>query len=108
MKIYGEPYSKKVVTKQYHDIEYLRCDKCKKKILPSVECREKESRYVKVHTWHSDWGYESVESHEYKDLCPECAQEFVSKYISEMSGTEELELENEYLWKATEEVGANE
>lgn len=108
MKHYGEPYNKKVVTKQYRDLEYITCDKCKKKILPGGSVREKDSRYVRVHTWHSDWGYESAESHEYMDLCPACAREFVSEYISDMRGTEELELENEYLWKKTVEVGMEE
>ena len=103
MKHYGKTYKKNVVTKQYHDIEYITCDNCKRKIQPCKNVRESDSRYVKVHTWHSDWGYESAESHEYKDLCPQCAQEYVSKYISDMSGTEELELENEYLWKVPEE-----
>ena len=91
MKHYGEPYNKKVVTKQYRDLEYITCDQCKKKILPSGSVREKDSRYVRVHTWHSDWGLE-----------------FVSEYISDMRGTEELELENEYLWKKTVEVGMEE
>jgi len=103
LKHYGESFNKKVVTKKYHVLEYITCDVCKKKILP-CEFQKKDSRYVKVHTWHSDWGYESAESHEYVDLCPECAREYVSKYISEMSGTEELELENKYVFKVTEEV----
>lgn len=104
MKHFGKPYNKKVVTKQYHDLEYITCDKCKKTILPCTMRRDENSRYVKVHTWHGDWGYESAESHEYMDLCPVCAPEYVSKYISEMRGTEELELENGYLWKETEEI----
>lgn len=102
MKHYGEPYNKEVITKQYKDLEYLTCDKCKKKITPGGR-RENDSRYVKVHTWHNDWGYESAESHEYMDFCPECAEKFVSKYISDMRGTEELELENRYLTKETKE-----
>jgi hypothetical protein len=103
LKHYGKPYSKTVVTKQYHDIEFITCDKCKKRILPNGRIG-KDSQYVEVHTWHNDWGNDSCESHEYKELCRECAAKYVNEYVAKISGSEELELENCYLTKETEEV----
>ena len=79
-------------------IEYVRCDKCNVKILPR-EPRLSSGQYVHIHTWHHDWDNDSVESHEHHDYCIKCAKEVVAEYIENMTGTEELELENKYLVK---------
>lgn len=95
MKYLGKETQVEVKTKSVRKVEYMRCDGCGKKILPGGYKTEK-NEYVSIHTWHSDWGSESVESHEYKDYCKECAKSFVSAYIDEMEGTEELE--HQHLW----------
>ena len=67
-----------------------------KKIVP-CNVRNEKSSYVYIHTWHNDWGNDSVDSHERGDYCKECAKSFVTKYVEEICGTEELELEHNYL-----------
>ena len=96
MKYLGEERQIEIKTVIERPIEYIRCDKCNKKILP-FKYSVSQNKYIRVHTWHSDWGNDSIESHEYHDYCPKCAKEIVSAYIDEMKGSEELELSNEYL-----------
>ncbi len=97
MKYLGEEITREVVKKSTRKVEYIRCDKCKKKIMPSKYNLEKESNYIHVHTWHYDWGNDSIESHEHKDYCRDCAKQVVLEYVSNISGTEQLELQNGYL-----------
>lgn len=96
MKFLGPEQKVEVKTKSIRNVEYLRCDKCNKAIFPGQYLHD-ECKYIKVHTWHSDWGNDSIDSHQYRDLCPECACEYVSDYIKNASGTEKLKLENRYL-----------
>lgn len=97
MKYLGNEIQVEVKTKTIRKVMYIRCDKCGKKILPG-QYRSDANQYVRIHTWHNDWGNDSVESHRHGDYCKECARFFVSTYIDKMDGTEELELENKYLW----------
>lgn len=96
MKYLGEEKEVQVQTVNKRYVEYMRCDRCRKKIMP-CKFTEKESQYVHIHTWHNDWGNDSIDSHEYHDYCVECAKEVVSEYIGTIYGSEELELSNEYL-----------
>lgn len=96
MKYLGEEKRVEVKTVVERKIEYIRCDKCNKKILP-YRYNNGQGQYVHIHTWHSDWGNDSIESHEYHDYCPECAKKVISEYIDEMYGSEELELSHKYL-----------
>lgn len=96
MAVYlGKEMERKEVIKTVREIEYIRCDNCGKKILPDVYKRDND--YVHVHTWHNDWGNDSCESHEYRDYCKECAMKIIAKYISDMDGSEELEVTHKYL-----------
>ena len=95
----GEETTREVVKQTVRKIEYIRCDKCNKKILPS-KYREEKSSYIHIHTWHNDWGNDSIDSHERNDYCKDCAKEVVAEYISRARGTEELELENKYLFES--------
>ena len=57
-----------------------KCDICEKDIelLPDGN----GYNYFVIHTWHNDWGNDSVESHEYFDACcPECALKFTDGYL---------------------------
>lgn len=96
MKYLGDETKVEVKTKSVRKVEYLRCDGCSKKIIPAEFITE-ENSYVRIHTWHNDWGNDSVDSHVYKDLCKECTKFFVMKYVDEMSGTDELEMEHRNL-----------
>ena len=99
MKYLGKETQVEVKTKSIRTVEYLRCDGCSKKILPG-KFKTAENKYVYIHTMHNDWGNDSVDSHVYGEYCTECAKSFVSAYIDKMKGTEELELENKYLWSS--------
>ena len=57
-----------------------KCDICGKEIKKS---RDNYSyNYFVIHTYHSDWGNDSIESHECFDACcPECVVMFSSDYI---------------------------
>lgn len=94
MKYVGEEIEVKVTTAR--PIEYIRCDKCGKKILPNT-INDYRNQYVHVHAWHNDWGRDSCDSHEYADYCVSCAKEVVSEYVEYINGTKELELENRFL-----------
>lgn len=99
MRYLGEEITKEVVKKTIRKVEYIRCDKCNKKIYPS-KYRNKESSYIHIHTWHNDWGNDSVDSHSRKDYCKDCAKQVVAQYISTADGTEELELQHECLFES--------
>lgn len=99
MKYLGEEVKVQVKTVVERPVLYIKCDKCGKRIEPGAYNME-GNRYVHIHTWHNDWGSDSVDSHEYHDYCPECAKEVVAVYIDDAGGTEELELSNEYLLKS--------
>lgn len=97
MKYLGEETKVEVKTKSVREVEYLRCDRCGKKILPA-KFSTKGHDYVLVHTWHDDWGHDSIESHVYRECCKECAKSVVSEYIDRMNGSEKLELMHQYLY----------
>lgn len=98
MKFLGAETQVEVITKSVRKVEYIRCDKCGKKILP-CGYRGGNSGYVHIHTWHSDWGNDSIESHRHTDCCKECAKQVIADYIDDMNGTEELEFSYEYVCK---------
>lgn len=77
-------------------VEAIICDNCGIKILP-YPYHHKQNQYVHIHTWHHDWGHDSIESDEHNEYCVSCAKEVVAEYIENICGTEELELENHYL-----------
>ena len=44
--------------------------------------------YWKVHTWHDDWGNDSIESHEHFDVCStECLIDKFKEYCDESSSS---------------------
>ena len=96
MKYLGEEKRVEIKTIFERPVEYIRCDKCGKKIIPN-KFHSEESQYIHIHTYHNDWGNDSVDSHEYNDYCIKCAKEIVVDYIDKIGGSEELELTNKYL-----------
>ena len=92
MKVYkdSEVRTKKIIRKR---LDYVVCDNCKKEIRrtrPEYTCDFPE--YIYIHTWHNDWGNDSVDSDEYYTFCKDCAKKFITDYIDKSRGTEELEL----------------
>ena len=66
----------RVIQRIEREIEYIRCDKCHKKILPG-DYDDEKSCYIQIHNWHNDWGNDNIESHEYADYCKDCAKDIV-------------------------------
>jgi len=57
-----------------------KCDICGKNIEKANDL--KDYNYFVIHTWHNDWGNDSIDSHEYYDACcPECVMKFTKEYI---------------------------
>lgn len=105
MKHFEEGTQTRVIREIRKKVAYVECDCCGKKIMPPARgYKTDESKYVRIHTWHSDWGNDSVDSHEYNDCCTDCAISFVSEYIKNLSGTKELELENCEVWSGEYET----
>ena len=97
MKYLGEEQEVTIKTVIKRPIEYVRCDRCGKKIMPN-KFNTAENQYVHIHTWHEDWGRDSIESHEYNDYCVYCAKIVINVFIDKLGGTDQLELSNEYLY----------
>lgn len=74
--------TKKVVHEEIKEVLVGRtCDFCKK---PIEKDKYYGFNYFVVHTWHNDWGNDSIDSHEYMDACcAECALKFATKYIQD-------------------------
>lgn len=75
---------RKEVTKVVMDdvIVGRRCDICNKDIKKIHDNRN--YNYFVIHTYHSDWGNDSIDSHEYYDACcPECVMTFARRYVEE-------------------------
>ena len=67
------------------------CDICGKEI-------ERDDGYWNCHTFHNDWGNDSVESHEYFDICSvECLKVKFDEYCDDSSteyNTKEIKIEH--------------
>ena len=80
---------KEVIHKEVKDIPIGRvCDCCGKKIEPvRFSPYVNEYNYFVVHTYHHDWGNDSIDSHDYYDACsPECAVSMANLYLTKSYG----------------------
>ena len=60
-----------------------KCDVCGNDIKP-ITYPMRQYNYFVIHTHHSDWGNDSVDSHEYFDACsPDCVMKFSEKYVKD-------------------------
>lgn len=85
MKIYEE---KEVLTTKKTLVK-LECDVCKKDITDP-----QNGYYYKVTTSHNDWGNDSCESYEYRDICSdECLQEDFKSYLKSDDQTKCINIE---------------
>ena len=96
MKRYEETMAIQYYKRETQKLTSVVCDICGKEFKSDRGYRSKSAEYIRVHTWHNDWGNDSCESHHNRDLCKECAAKFVSDYIMNASGSMELELGVEY------------
>lgn len=86
--------SEQVVYKTKRIETGVKCDICGK----FIEATEKwypgdPTKYYEVSTGHHDWGNDSWESIEHKDICPDCIDKFVIEYLETGSGTAHIEIE---------------
>lgn len=84
-----------IVCRTRRKIEEVRCDICEGPI-PLMTYGNKQCKYFRVMTGHRDWGNDSCESIEYRDICPGCLGKFVSEYFTDSSDTAYLEINTEY------------
>lgn len=90
--------AEEVVYRRKRRVEGVICDICDR-IVPPSKFKSKDSRYFEVMTGHHDWGNDSCESIQHLDICPNCINDFMTKYVDEINGTEYFELETEYVWE---------
>lgn len=91
---------KEVVRKTVESVIVGRkCDVCDAEIKEFVfgGLPRGQYNYFVIHTWHNDWGNDSVDSQEYYDACsPECVMRFVKLYVEgaykDVTNTMEIEI----------------
>ena len=86
-----------IMTKIKKKVLGVCCDICTKELLVDPNKPYNSTRYFEVMTGHHDWGTDSCESIEHRDICPECINDFVRDYLAEADGTEYIEIETEYI-----------
>ena len=71
----------------------VECDICKDVIpVKSLSHSNSEHRYFEVPTGHYDWGNDSCDSVETRDICPKCISKFIEEYLRDCSDTAHLQL----------------
>lgn len=73
-------------------VTHIVCDCCEKHIPTDFAVPREDRGYFHVTTGHNDWGNDSCDSVEWRDLCPECAEKVFADYISKARGSEYIEL----------------
>lgn len=85
-------YKSVVTTKQELEDYKIYCDVCGHKIDP-----DKTRQIFRVKTGHNDWGNDSCDSIEYKDVCSsECVEFVISEYL-ERSNNKNRGINSEYI-----------
>lgn len=60
----------------------VECDICHKTIpVKKRNYTDRSGRYFEITTGHNDWGNDSIESIETRDVCDECAPQFIYEYL---------------------------
>lgn len=91
---------KEIVYRKTKELVGIKCDICGKLIpVDKRGYKNDKCKYFEVTTGHNDWGSESCESIEHRDICPECVSGFVAEYLANAEGTEYIEVETEYGYK---------
>lgn len=95
MRYFSEKTRKRIV-EQEQEIAYVRCDVCNNKIETTGIGRREENKYFEVCTHHNDWGHDSADSLEYRQICPKCIDKFCFKYLKDVNGSEQIEISTEW------------
>lgn len=77
----------------------VQCDVCDAIIPVKPSCYgDNSNQYFEVTTGHRDWGNDSCESVETRDICRECVVDFIKKYLSDCSNTAYLNLQTRVVY----------
>lgn len=105
MKIPDEKQKQEVVVKTICKVVGVKCDICGRIIeSPSIENRYKwmddDYKYYAVMTGHKDWGNDSCDSIQHRDICPNCINKFVSDYLNDKNAYRSayIEIETEHVY----------
>lgn len=89
-----------VIKGEVHTVTGIRCDVCKRDLRyryrPNSDYLEHRPKYFEVTTGHHDWGNDSCESISHNDVCPDCIDGFVSRYLAKANGTDYIEIETSW------------
>ena len=100
--------TEEIVKAEVRKVTGVRCDICGKvlryKYRPNSDFLEERPKYFRVMTGHHDWGNDSCDSIEHKDICLGCITDFISDYLSNASGTEYVDISTEWCGPARVEV----
>lgn len=99
MRILGNVTETVILKKR--KVEGIECDICHRIIQADGDYRTVEKRrYFRVTTGHHDWGNDSCESIECRDICPECVNNFVAEYLGKIKNTDSnyIDIETVYAY----------
>lgn len=96
MKIKGNKID--VVCATRYKLDGIKCDVCERTIKTPTEY-DKEYKYYRVTTGHCDWGVDSCDSIQCRDICPECLLDFIHAYFNENeSPTAYIEIHTDFIY----------
>lgn len=92
--------TKEVICRKVRKLEGIKCDICHNELRVPYskdgQCTRPYPQYFKVTTGHNDWGNDSIDSIQVRDMCPECALSFVKSYLEFANGTDYIEIETKH------------
>lgn len=84
----------KEIIKTKNITKEISCDQCLKVICDSDTNKDSTLSFFTGHTFHNEWGNDSIDSHNYIDVCGlDCLLKYTKGYFKESEGTESLEVE---------------
>lgn len=90
MKFFGDL---QIIERKKRKLKYLRCDCCNTKIV-NGDC------YYDVSIGHHDWGNDSVDSMQNKEICESCINDFITTYLKNANGTEYIDIERSRFYES--------
>lgn len=100
-----KPGTEEIIKETVAVLEAIECDICGKRINTSDE---DSRRYFRVMSGHSDWGNDSCDSIEYRDVCPECLLKLVKEYMlcddHVWHSTNYINIDTEYVYEIKERI----
>ena len=77
-------------------VKEVICDQCSAIICNEDTLKNQLIVFYSVHTYHNDWGNDSIDSSEFLDLCSQkCLLDNAGAYYAEANGSESYDIERE-------------